>query len=394
MKNKRNKSSGNIDTRLVHNGRNPEEHFGAVNTPVYRISTVLHSSVSDQSRSRENPDSFITYGRHGSPTSKAFEETVADLEGGYKTIAVGSGLAAICSSVLAFVKAGDHILVCDSVYSPTRRLCELHLKNFGIETTYYNPLIGKNISDHFKPNTRIVFTESPGSHSFEIQDIPAISEVCKPRGIMVLLDNTWSAGYYFKAFDHGVDVSIQAATKYYVGHSDAMLGSITTNKETYDQVRETSRILGYHAPPDDCYLGLRGMRTLSVRMQQHEKNALEVAKWLEGREEVHKVLHPAFKSCPGHDIWKRDFTGSSGLFSILLNPVPDKLVNKMIDELELFGLGASWGGFESLILRTQLTRNIADWDNKYPCVRLHVGLENTNDLIEDLKNGFRHLIQS
>ena len=375
------------DTKLTHAGSHPEDQFGVVNPPVYHASTVSQESMATFAKSRENPDTSFIYGRHGTPTSRAFEEAVAILEGGDKCISVGSGLSAICTAMLAFVEQGDHVLVCDNAYSPTRSLSEKFLRRFGVETSYYDPLIGAGIKDHFRPNTKVVYVESPGSHSFEVQDIPAITSECRRFGIRVVMDNTWSAGYFFKPFDYGVDVSVQAATKYFVGHSDAMLGSVTTKNENFEAIRNSARLLGYHAPPDDAYLGLRGMRTLAARIKRHEKNALKVAEWLKGRQEVVDLRHPAFPSCPGHDNWKRDFSGSSGLFSVLLKEGSDDAVATLIDGLELFALGASWGGYESLVLRTQLTRSVTDWNPDTPCVRFHIGLEDPEDLITDLSAG-------
>ena len=379
------------DTKLVHSGSYPEKQGGSVNPPIYHASTVSKPSVAALEIARQDPDADFMYGRHGTPTSRAFEETVAALEGGEKCVAVGSGLSAITTAMLAFVKQGDHVLVCDNAYSPTRNFSEKFLKRFGVETTYYDPFIGTEIKRHFQDNTKVIYTESPGSHSFEIQDIPAIAEQCHKSEIKVVMDNTWSAGYFFKPFNHGVDVSVQAATKYYVGHSDAMLGAVTTKAEDFAAIRDSARILGYHAAPDDAYLGLRGMRTLASRLKRHEKNALIVADWLKTRPEVHTLLHPAFPSCPGHQIWKRDFTGSSGLFSILLNEYSGDAVAAMIDGLELFALGGSWGGYESLVWRTQLTRSATKWDSAKPCIRLHIGLEDPDDLIADLTEGLNRL---
>lgn len=382
------------DTNLIHDGSHPEDHYGLVNPPVFHASTVNHPTVEELAEARKNPNDNFLYGRLGTPTSKAFEEAVASLEGGYRTIAVGSGLSAICGAMLAFVESGDHVLVCDSAYSPTRNLSEKFLKRFGVETSYYDPLTGTGIGEHIKPNTKTIYVESPGSHSFELQDIPAIAEVAHKAGVKVVMDNTWSAGYFFKAFEHGADVSVQAATKYYVGHSDAMLGSITCNEETYDQVKDTVRVLGYHAAPDDAYLGLRGMRTLAARLKRHEKNALIVAEWLNQQPQVKILRHPAFPSCPGHEFWQRDFTGSSGLFSVLLHECSDKAIAALINGLELFGLGGSWGGYESLIFRTQLTRTVTKWDLNTPCIRFHIGLEDPQDLIEDLSAGLERFNQA
>jgi cystathionine beta-lyase len=382
------------DTHLVHDGSHPEDHYGLINPPVYHASTVSYPTVAALKEARANPEDNFIYGRRGTPTSFALAEAIANLEGGYRTIPVNSGLSAICTAMLAFVEAGDHVLVCDSAYGPTRNLSEKFLRRFGVETSYYDPLIGADIKEHFRPNTKTIYVESPGSHSFEVQDIPALCDAAHKAGVKVVMDNTWSAGYFFKPFEHGVDVSVQAATKYYVGHSDAMLGAVTCSRETFEQVRESSRVLGYHAAPDDAYLGLRGMRTLPVRMKRHEQNAVKVADWLAGQPQVKTLLHPAFASCPGHEFWKRDFTGSSGLFSVLLHECSDDAVAALIDNTELFALGGSWGGYESLIFRTDLTRTVTDWDLKTPCIRFHIGLEDPDDLIEDLKVGLDYFTKA
>ena len=378
------------DTGLAHDGSHPEEHFGLVSPPVYHASTVAFPTVAAQKKARETKGSF-TYGRHGSPTSFAFEEAVCKLEGGNRTLAVGSGLAAIVGAMLAFVKQGDNVLVCDSAYRPTRNLCENFLKRFGVTTTYYDPLIdGAQIAQMIRPETKAIYAESPGSHTFEVQDIPAICEAAHKRGVKVIMDNTWSAGVFFRPFDHGVDVSVHAATKYFVGHSDAMLGTITGGSaETSDKLYESISQLGYNVAPDDAYLGLRGMRTLAVRTKRHEKNALKVAEWFAKQPEIETVLHPAFDSCPGHNFWKRDFTGSSGLFSVVFKKASPKAIEALVDRLELFGLGGSWGGFESLVLPTSVARSAVPFAGDGRCVRFHVGLENPDDLTEDLADGLR-----
>jgi len=375
------------DTKLGHAGSDPANEFGVINPPVYHASTVAFPTMAAQAEARRTPNAF-TYGRHGSPTSFAFEDAVAALEGGARTIAVGSGLAAIAGAMLAFVKQGDHVLVCDSAYRPTRNLCESFLKRFGVTTTYYDPLAGANeITALIQQNTKVIYTESPGSHTFEVQDIPAICEAAHKRGVKVMMDNTWSAGVFFKPFAHGVDVSVHAATKYFVGHSDAMLGSITGTDEVKDALYESVSVLGYNVAPDDAYLGIRGMRTLAVRIKRHEANALKVAEWFAGRPEVETVLHPAFPSCPGHEIWKRDFTGSSGLFSVVFKKATPAAIEALVDRLELFALGGSWGGFESLVLPTQVVRSATPFAGDGRCVRFHVGLENPDDLIDDLTEG-------
>lgn len=381
------KKEFNQDTKLGHAGSDPVNEFGVINPPVYHASTVAFPTFAAQTEARRAPHAF-TYGRHGSPTSFAFEDAVATLEGGARTIAVGSGLAAIVGAMLAFVRQGDHVLVCDSAYRPTRNLCENFLKRFGVNTTYYDPVIGsKDVAALIQPNTRTIYVESPGSHTFEVQDIAAICDAAHQRGVKVVMDNTWSAGVFFKPFEHGVDVSVHAATKYFVGHSDAMLGTITGTDEVKDALYESISILGYNLAPDDAYLGIRGMRTLAVRMKRHESNALKVAEWFAGRPEVDYVLHPAFPSCPGHEFWKRDFTGSSGLFSVVFKTASPAAIEALVDRLELFALGGSWGGFESLVLPTNVVRAAKPFAGDGRCVRFHVGLENPDDLIDDLTDG-------
>jgi cystathionine beta-lyase len=375
------------NTRLIHDGSHPEDNYGLINPPVYRASTVSFPTVAAQAEARADADNNFVYGRRGTPTSSAFEEAVANLEGGDKSIAVGSGLAAIASAMLAFVSAGDHVLVCDNGYTPTRNLSENFLKRFGVETSYYDPMDSASVKDHFRPNTKVIYVEAPGSHTFEVMDVGAIAGAARAAGIKVVMDNTWSAGYFFKPFDFGVDVAVQAATKYHVGHSDAMLGAVTVTKENQEVVFASARQLGHHAAPDDAYLGLRGMRTMSVRLDRHETNALKVAEWLAGRAEIEQVLHPAMEDCAGHENWKRDFSGSSGLFGVVLKPAPVEAVHALIDTLELFGLGGSWGGYESLVLPTNVTRTASAAPGPGPMVRFHIGLEDPDDLIEDLGAG-------
>jgi cystathionine beta-lyase len=382
------------DTKLAHSGSHPEDQSGIVNPPVYHASTVDYDTVAKMKALRENPNDNFVYGRIGTPTSSAFEEAVADLEGADRTIAVGSGLAAISAAMLAFVGAGDHVLICDSAYTPTRNLSENFLKRFGVETTYYDPHIGAEIAKLFQDNTKVIYTESPGSHTFEIQDVPAIVGAAHKAGIKVVMDNTWAASYFFKPLDHGVDVSVQAATKYYVGHSDAMVGTISMRGDTVQPVIDCVRVLGFNIAPDDAYLALRGMRTLSVRLKRHEKNALKVAEWLAERPEIDRVLHPALPSCPGHEIWKRDFTGSNGLFGVVFKPASEAAMAAFIDGLELFALGGSWGGYESLVLPTNVTRTVTKWSENAQSIRFHIGLEDPDDLIEDIEAGLKRLTKS
>lgn len=373
-------------TRLSRLGRDYSEH-GMVNPAVYHASTVLFPDA----QSLHDRSTTYTYGRKGTPTSRAVETAIAELEGGYDCRVTPSGLAAITTALLAFLKAGDHLLMTDTVYWPARQLCDDLLKKLGIETTYYDPLIGKGIAVLIRPNTRVVYMESPGSQTMEVQDVPAIAEAAHKASALAFVDNTWSAGHYFKAFAYGCDLSIQAATKYIVGHSDAMLGSVVCNEAAFSQFNEAYETMGMFAGPDDMYLALRGIRTLDVRLERHQKNATIVAEWLRGQDAVDTVLYPALSNAPGHEMWKRDFKGASGLFSVILKPVAEEAVVKMLDGLELFGMGFSWGGFESLIIPFKPQRTATHWTAVGPCLRFHIGLESPKDLIADLEQGFKKL---
>ena len=379
------------NTKLAHSGSHPLDQSGILNPPIYRASTVDYGTVAKMHALRRNPNDNFVYGRLGTPTSAAFEEAVAALEGAERTIAVGSGLAAISAAMLAFLGSGDHVLVCDSAYSPTRNLCEKLLKRFGVTTTYYDPLIGSAISDLFQTNTKVIYTESPGSHTFEVQDIPAITHAAHKANIKVVMDNTWGAGFFFKPFEHGVDICVQAATKYLVGHSDAMVGTISMSGENIEPVINSVRILGYNISPDDAFMALRGMRTLNVRLKRHETNGLKVAQWLSKRKEIDQILHPALSSCPGHDIWKRDFTGSNGLFGVVFKPLSEHSLHAFIDELKLFRLGGSWGGYESLVLPTEVTRTATKWEHVNRSIRFHIGLEDPDDLISDIEQSLESM---
>jgi cystathionine beta-lyase len=335
------------------------------------------------------------YGRMGTPTTEALEKALADLEGRAcaGVALLPSGLAAVSTAILAVVAAGDHILVSDSVYRPTRTFCDTVLARLGVTTTYYDPLIGADIATLFQPNTRAVFAESPGSQSFEMQDIPAIAAAAKARGATVLMDNTWATPLYFRALDHGVDLSIQAATKYIGGHSDVMFGTVSASAAAWERLRDTSLTLGLCAGPDDVYLALRGLRTMAVRLARHHESGLRVAHWLAERPEVLRVLHPGLPQHPGHAIWRRDFTGASGLFSIVLKPVPQRAVNAFLNTLSLFGMGYSWGGYESLVIPFDCSdyRSLVPWAPGGPTLRFHIGLESVDDLIADLTRGFAAL---
>jgi cystathionine beta-lyase len=377
------------ETRLAHAGRAPARHHGFVNTPIYRGSTVLFPTLASLEANAQD----FTYGRLGTPTVKALEEAIAELEGGTRTLLAPSGLSAIATSLLAFVSAGDEVLVSDSVYRPTRRFCDHVLKRLGVKTTYYDPLIGAGIKTLLGEKTKVLFAESPGSQTFEVQDIPAIAKAAHEAGAVVIMDNTWATPLYFKPFTHGVDVSIQAATKYIVGHADAMLGAITASEKTARAVEKAHEDLGLCPGPEDAYLGLRGLRTLAVRLARHQQSALELARWLEARPEVDRVLHPALPSDPGHALWSRDFTGASGLFAFTLKPTSHASLAAMLDGFSLFGMGYSWGGFESLILPFDPRdyRTATKWQVAGPAIRLHVGLEDVEDLKADLEAGFAKL---
>ena len=389
------KKKTKLDTRLIHTGSDPINQKGAINPPVYRASTVIFPTVKAMEDAQKKKFDTTFYGVHGTPTTFALEDAMTELEGGYRAVSVSSGLAAITTALITFLKSGDHLLMVDTVYGPTRNFCDTTLRNFGITTTYYDPLIGEKIKNLIKTETKVIFTESPGSYTFEIQDIPAIVNVAHKHDIKVMIDNTWSAGYYFKPFDHDVDISIQATTKYQAGHADVILGHIIAQtKQDWLKLKMTTGTLGQAVSPDVCYLALRGVRTLSVRIEEHQKNAIEVANWLNKRPEVETVLHPAFPSCPGHEIWQRDFIGSSGLFSIVLKDFSMEQVNAMLDDMDYFAMGYSWGGYESLIVPCDPTkiRSATKWNASGPLLRIHVGQEDVQDLIQDLERGLSRLL--
>lgn len=376
------------ETTLVTAGRDTAAQKGFVNPPVVHGSTVLYPTAADLHAHRGE----FQYGRHGSPTTRALQQALMALEGP-NCAGVGlapSGLAAISTALLAVLKAGDHLLVSDSVYRPTRSFCDGLLKRFGVETSYFDPLIGGGIDALFRPNTTAVMVEAPGSQSFDMPDIRAIAEIAHGRGALVLDDNTWATPLFHRSLDQGVDISIQAATKYLGGHSDIMFGTISANAAAWPRVAEAIRLLGVCAGPDDVFLAMRGLRTLSVRLAEHQRAGLEMAQWLKARPEVSRVLHPALPDDPGYAIWRRDFTGASGLFSIVLKPAPQAAVDAMLDSLKLFGMGYSWGGFESLVIPFDCSsyRTATRWAPEGPTLRFHIGLESTDDLKADLDRGF------
>jgi len=384
------------DTLATTTGRDPARQHGLVNPPLTRGSTVLWPTLAEMEASDRAPLAGVHYGRIGTPTSRAFEQAVAELEQGFDAVSTPSGLSAITTALSAFVQAGDHVLVTDSVYYPTRRFCDDVLARWGVTTEYFDPLIGTGIGALIKPNTRVVMLESPGSLTFEIQDLPAITaavRAARPEGgpeggIVTMIDNTWATPLYLKPFAYGVDVSLHAATKYLVGHSDALLGVIVCRDQaTWDTVKQGAMRFGVCAGPDDLNLGLRGLRTLAVRLARHGETGLALADWLARRPEIVRVIHPARPGDPGYPLWQRDFTGTSGLFGAVLQDCPKAALAAFLDSLELFGKGYSWGGFESLAIPARLSRSLPAYQWREPgrLVRFHAGLEHPDDLIRDLE---------
>ena len=373
-----------LGTRVVDGGRREEWRGRIVNPPVHRASTVLFSSADEAKAAAPRFGEFY-YGLHGTPTQWALAEALTELEpGAAGTILYPTGLAAITAPLLSLLSPGDELLVTDSAYLPTRRFCDGILKRFGISTRYYDPLIGDGIADLISEHTRAVLLESPGSLTLEVQDVPAICRVARERGIVTLLDNTWATPLFFPAIEHGVELSILAGTKYVGGHADVMLGSVTTTSDFYDRVQRTTWDLGFSLSPDDAWLGSRGLRTMAVRLRQHEQSAMKVATWLKEQPQVARVLHPALPDCPGHELWQRDFKGSSGLFSFVLKGGDAAARARLIDSLDMFAIGFSWGGFESLVVPADPVRTATSWSAEGPLVRLHIGLEDPDDLIDDL----------
>jgi len=372
-----------LDTVLEHSGRDPGKNFGIVNPPVYHASTVIFPSLATliATRADRATGAFegITYGREGTPTTRAFEDAITELEGGYRAVTLPCGLGAIAASLMAFLKAGDHLLMPDQLYGPARQFCDDVLAKFGVEVTYYDGTIGSGIAAFMKPSTTVVYLESPGSLTFEVQDVPAIVRVAKAHGATVLMDNTWASPIFFHPLAHGVDVAIHAATKYISGHSDLMLGIAVCNEACFVPVKKTASTAGYCGGPDDVYMALRGLRTLGIRMRRHQ--------------DVQRVHYPALPDHPGHAIWKRDFLGASGLFGFTLRACSERAFAAFLDHMDLFKLGYSWGGYESLMVPTwpATLRSSTHWDAAGPSVRIHVGLENIDDLIGDLERGFARL---
>jgi cystathionine beta-lyase len=386
-------------TRLVSLGRDPERFGGMVNTPLFRGSTILSRTMAEWEQKQQDRANDVagvsTYGRFGTPTTHALEDAMARLEGGHRALLFPSGLAAIATTLTALLSAGDHVLVTDSAYAPTRTFLARVLKRYGVEMTLYDPHIGAGVDALMRPNTRVVYVESPGSETFEIQDIPAIAAAAHRQGARVVMDNTWGTPLFFKPFQHGVDVSVLAATKYIVGHSDAMLGIATCTREVWPLMRQVTQDMGQTAGPEEAYLALRGLRTMDIRLRQHGQSALRVARWLQEQEEVEAVLHPALADHPGHALWKRYFTGACGLFSMVLRTSSPQDVAAFVDNLQYFGLGVSWGGYESLVVpfTPGASHTGARWPWRGQALRLHVGLEDADDLIADLAQALAHMTQ-
>jgi cysteine-S-conjugate beta-lyase len=388
------------ETKLVHSSRCPEKHEGVVNLPVYHASTILYPTLEAFKKRAEADKKYrgVRYGAYGTSTTFSIADAVSELEGSpCRGVVASSGQAAVSLALMALVRTGDHILVADSVYGPTRSFCDTALASFGVETTYYDPLIGSGILSLIRPNTRLVFTESPGSLTFEVQDVPAIAAAAHTQNVLVLLDNTWATPLFFKPFAHGVDVSIQAATKYISGGSDLVLGVITAVSELlFRRIREFTINLGETAGPDDCYLALRGLRSMSARLERQQAAALKMADWLKNRPEVKRVRYPALPQDPGYEVWKRDFTGASSLFGLVLHTADEQAVARMIDRYRYFKIGASWGGFESLVIPATpgIKRTAVPWSEPGYLLRYHIGLEDTDDLLCDLQEGFERLNES
>ena len=388
------------DTLLATTGCAPERHRGAVNTPPYRASTILFPNLAEFEQAEQGLAPHPAYGRYGTISTDTLEASIAELEGADHAIVTSSGLAAIVLALTTFLKQGDHLLMVDTTYGCTRRFCESELKGMGVEVTYYDPLIGAGIATLMKPNTKVVYVESPGSITFEVQDIPAIAKAAHDKGAIVMGDNTWGTPIYMRPFDLGMDISIHSATKYIGGHSDLVMGTLSCKKAHYAALLRTYRNTGPCASGDNCFLAQRGLRTIALRLKQHYENGLTIAAWLQKRPEVEKVLHPALPGAPGHDLWKRDFSGACGLFTIVLKegyppsvPPASGGLAKMLDHMDYFGMGYSWGGFESLMIpiTPKKIRTATQWAYPGQALRLHIGLEDPDDLMRDLERGFERL---
>jgi len=382
------------DTKNIIAGKRKKLSNGFVNSPIYKGSTVLFNTVEEmQSKMKKKNSQTLFYGRFGSPATFEFENAIADIDESYTAVATASGTAAIVASLLAVLKTGDHILMTDSAYGVSRNLTKKLLNNMGITTTFYNPNLTNKIKELITNKTKLIFMESPGSLTFEIQNISMIVDIAKKYNLITVIDNTWATSLYLKPMNYGVDISIQSATKYIVGHSDAMLGVITTNKKYAKQIRESAHNLGSCPGPEDIYLGIRGLKTLSIRLKKHQENAMKIIEWLLRQREVNRVLYPALPDNPGYKIWKKDFNGASGLFGVVLENTRKDLIYKMLNNLKLFNMGYSWGGYESLILpvNPEKIRDTYKWNHMDLTLRIHAGLEDPEDLINDLKDNFNIL---
>lgn len=384
------------ETLLATLGCQPTPHSGVVNFPPHRASTILYPTLAELRSAESAAIPGATYGRYGTPSTNVLEETLAKLEGADHAIVTASGMSAIVTALLTYLESGDHLLMVDNAYGPTRRFCDHTLKRAGVETTYYDPTIGSDIESLIQDNTKVIYIESPGSFTFEVQDVPAISKVAHAKNITVIGDNTWGTLLYYKPFELGIDVSIHSVTKYIAGHSDLVMGCISCNKDRYSDLLLNYRALGASPTGDNCYLALRGLRTMEVRMERQFKNALQIAGWLKEHPAVEEVLYPALPGAPGHDLWKRDFTGGASLFSIAMKGGNGKSMAAMVDNMKLFGMGYSWGGFESLIMPSNIekSRSATKWPYSGPAIRLHIGLENPEDLIKDLEAGLERYIKA
>lgn len=372
---------------MMHLGRAPEEYFGIVNPPIVRASSILYKSL------QEYYDTDYRYARNGTPLSRHLQAAITKLEGGFGAITASSGFSAITTAIFAFAKAGDHILVTDALYPPVRAFCDTVLSRLGIETEYYDPLIGAKIEKLCRKNTALIYMESPGSGTFELTDVPAITRVAKKKKIVTVFDDSWSGGVLYKPFRHGVDVVVQSLTKYIGGHADVILGAaVAADRKHYSILREMADNLGVCGGADEMYLVLRGLRTVKIRLKQHAENALKVARWLEKQPQVRRVYYPPLPGHSTHKIWKRDFSGANGLFSVLLKPASRAAVSAFVNALELFPVANSWGGYESLLQPQAMdNRAVMKWKEKGALLRLHIGLEDPDDLIADLKQGLKKL---
>ena len=373
------------ETKIVVTGRDPKAHAGAVNTPVYHASTIVYPSLAAIRGTEKIP---YTYGRRGTPTTTALQNAMNALEGADGTMLTASGASAVSLAILSAVEAGTHLLMVDSVYQPTRKLCDQLLAGLGVETEYYDPLIGGDIAALIRDNTSMIFMESPGSQTFEIQDVPAIVAAAQKAGVKTAIDNTWATPLHFRPLDHGVDFSVLAATKYVVGHADALLGTVAAKGENFTKLQSVHGLIGHSVGPDDVFLALRGLRTMPTRMKQHQTAALQMAEWLQGLSFVRKVLYPALPGAPGHALWQRDFSGAGGLFAVELDPCSEAQLAAMLDNMRLFAMGYSWGGFESLIVPCKIARTVTPYETDGQMLRLNIGLEHIDDLKDDLSDGF------